>query len=151
MCEQVSYRLRNLAGQFWFTWLLSCCVAKSPNEGIEGMSSGQAADCLQLKKENFLHKRLTVLLRREEVVVGSPWSMDCHLWARWASQTQWSSLEGTFPGVLRSRCFWLVLSARLTWYCWQASYLICGGTEPTQSILPCFFHQEILALCHVLG
>lgn len=51
MCEKVSYRLRNLAGQFWFTWLLSRCVAESPNEGIEGMSSGQAADCLQVKKE----------------------------------------------------------------------------------------------------
>lgn len=93
------------------------------------------------EEREFLHKRLTVLLGREAVVVGSPWSMDCHLWERWASQTQRSSIECTFPGVLRSRCFWLVLSnpARLTWYCWQASYLICGENEPTLSILPFFF------------
>ena len=52
-----------------------------------------------------------------------------------------SSMEGTFSGVLRSRCFWLVLSnpARLTQWCWKASYLICGENEPTRSILPCFF------------
>ena len=45
--------------------LPSRCVAESPNGpcigGWKEMSSGQAADRLQLRKENSLHKRLTVL------------------------------------------------------------------------------------------